>query len=102
MSGGGPTGLKSGMTGAYGAGATLASVGAHEGLRRVFPGVVQAASEAGSPRVRSAETLGDNLGRQSRCWYFRRRGVRCAKKGGSTCFARIGECSIPSSPDAFA
>jgi xanthine dehydrogenase YagS FAD-binding subunit len=92
MSGGGADRIEIGHDRCLiGAGATLASVGAHEGLRRAFPGLVQAASEAGSPRVRSAETLGDNLGRQSRCWYFRRRGVRCAKKGGSTCFARIGE-----------
>jgi xanthine dehydrogenase YagS FAD-binding subunit len=74
-----------------GAGATLASLGGHELLRRVFPGLAEAASEAGSPQVRIAETVGDNLARHSRCWYYSRRGLRCLKKGGSTCFARVGE-----------
>ena len=73
-----------------GAGAPISSLGLDEQLRRVFPSLAEAAAGAGSSRVRSAATVGDNLAQHSRCWYYSRRGVRCSKKGGSKCFARVG------------
>jgi len=74
-----------------GANVTLAALGAHPDLRRVFPGVAEAAAEVGSPQMRNVATVGGNLAQHSRCWYYRHRDVRCLKKGGATCYAREGE-----------
>ena len=74
-----------------GANVTLAALAAHPELRRVFPGVAEAAEEVGSPQMRNVATVGGNLAQHSRCWYYRHRDLRCLKKGGATCYAREGE-----------
>lgn len=74
-----------------GANLTLTALAEHPEIRRVFPGLTQAAEEVGSPQMRNVATVGGNLAQHARCWYYRQRDVRCLKKGGSRCFARGGE-----------
>jgi xanthine dehydrogenase YagS FAD-binding subunit len=74
-----------------GANVTLAGLTEHAELRKVFPGLADAAAEVGSPQMRNVATVGGNLAQHSRCWYYRHRDVRCLKKGGPRCFARGGE-----------
>ena len=57
----------------------------------MFPGLIQAAEDVGSPQMRNVATVGGNLAQHSRCWYYRHRDIRCLKKGGATCYAREGE-----------
>jgi xanthine dehydrogenase YagS FAD-binding subunit len=74
-----------------GANVTISEIEQHAELKRVFPGLQQAATEVGSPQIRNVATLGGNLAQHSRCWYYRHRDIRCLKKGGDTCYAQDGE-----------
>jgi xanthine dehydrogenase YagS FAD-binding subunit len=74
-----------------GAGATVSTLEDHAELKRVFPGLQQAAAEVGSREIRNVATLGGNLAQHSRCWYYRHRDVICLKKGGESCYARSGQ-----------
>jgi xanthine dehydrogenase YagS FAD-binding subunit len=74
-----------------GAAARIADVAAHEGLRKVFPALADAAALVGTPQIRNAGTVGGNLCQRPRCWYFRNEDFRCLKKGGPVCFAVEGE-----------
>ncbi len=76
---------------AIGANVTLVTIADHAELRRVLPGLAQAAENVGSPQMRNVATIGGNLAQHSRCWYYRQRDLTCAKKGGRRCFARDGE-----------
>ncbi len=79
-----------------GANVTLAKLAAHPELRRVLPGLTEAAAEVGSPQIRHRATVGGNLAQHSRCWYYRHRDVHCRKKGGTLCYARQGESKFHS------
>ena len=79
-----------------GANVRLAALAAHPELRRLFPGLAEAAAEVGSPQIRNLATVGGNLAQHSRCWYYRHRDVHCRKKGGTACFARQGESKFHS------
>jgi len=74
-----------------GANVTISEIEQHGELKRVFPGLQQAAAEVGSPQIRNVATVGGNLAQHSRCWYYRHRDIQCLKRGGNTCYARQGE-----------
>src|SRR5215510_6166328 len=74
-----------------GANVTIAELEDHAELKKVFPGVQQAAADVGSRQIRNFGTVGGNLAQKSRCWYYRHRDVHCLKKGGDMCFARHGD-----------
>ncbi len=74
-----------------GANVTVADVEHHPELKKVFPGLHQAAADIGSQQIRNVATIGGNLAQHSRCWYYRHRDILCLKKGGDTCYARHGE-----------
>jgi xanthine dehydrogenase YagS FAD-binding subunit len=88
----GTQGIEPGPTAwTIGANVTLTALAEHPGLVQALPALAQAAAEVGSPQIRNVATLGGNLAQHSRCWYYRHRDVPCRKKGGSTCYARLGE-----------
>jgi xanthine dehydrogenase YagS FAD-binding subunit len=75
---------------AIGAMTTITEVAEHPAIRRLYPGLAQAAAQVGSPQLRNQGTLGGNLCQKPRCWYYRG-DFRCLRKGGSHCFAVVGE-----------
>ena len=74
-----------------GAAVTLADLVAHADAAKMYPALVQAAAEVGTPQIRNAGTVGGNVNQRPRCWYFRNEEFHCLKKGGARCFAVDGE-----------
>jgi len=70
---------------------TLSELEEHAGVRKSFPGLVEAAHSIATPQIRNLGTVGGNLCQRPRCWYFRLEEVNCLKKGGSECYAAHGE-----------
>lgn len=60
-------------------------------VRRIFPGLAEAAHSVGTPQIRHLGTVGGNLCQRPRCWYFRLEEIVCLKKGGTECYAATGE-----------
>ena len=87
----GTTEIRTGAVWSIGANVTLTALATHPELRRIFPGLSEAAAEVGSPQIRNVATVGGNLAQHSRCWYYRHRDIHCRKKGGTVCYARQGE-----------
>ena len=58
---------------------------------RLYPAVVAAAGEVGTPQIRNHGTVGGNINQRPRCWYFRNEEFVCYKKGGNRCFSPAGE-----------
>jgi xanthine dehydrogenase YagS FAD-binding subunit len=74
-----------------GAAVTLSALEAHADAAKLYPALVQAAGEVGTPQIRHLGTVGGNLNQRPRCWYFRNEEFHCLKKGGDRCFAVNGE-----------
>jgi len=74
-----------------GALATVAQIEHDPEIKKVFPGLQEAAAEVASQQIRNVATVGGNLAQHSRCWYFRHRDTVCLKKNGDLCYARNGE-----------
>src|ERR1700752_4893615 len=70
---------------------TLTELEEHDGVRKSFPGLAEAAHSIATPQIRNLGTVGGNLCQRPRCWYFRLEEVICLKKGGSECYAAQGE-----------
>ena len=70
---------------------TLTELEEHEGVRKSYPGLAEAALSIATPQIRNLGTVGGNLCQRPRCWYFRLEEVICLKKGGSECYAASGE-----------
>lgn len=70
---------------------TLTELEEHDGVRKSFPGLAEAAHSIATPQIRNLGTVGGNLCQRPRCWYFRLEEVNCLKKGGSECYAATGE-----------
>lgn len=80
---------KGGLT--IGALVTISQLEENPIVRRLFPGLFEAAQSIATPQIRNLGTVGGNLCQRPRCWYFRLEDVVCLKKGGSTCYAAEGE-----------
>ena len=63
----------------------------HQDIARLYPVVVAAAREIGTPQIRNSGTVGGNINQRPRCWYFRNEEFVCFKKGGNRCFSPAGE-----------
>jgi xanthine dehydrogenase YagS FAD-binding subunit len=74
-----------------GSAVTLVELASSADAERMYPALVQAAAEVGTPQIRNLGTVGGNLNQRPRCWYFRNEEFDCLKKGGSRCFAVDGE-----------
>jgi xanthine dehydrogenase YagS FAD-binding subunit len=74
-----------------GAALKLADLVDHAGARKLYPALVTAAEEVGTPQIRNMGTVGGNIMQRPRCWYFRNEEFHCLKKGGSRCYAVDGE-----------
>ena len=67
---------------------------AHSNLVRTrYSALAQAAHRTASPHIREMGTIAGNICQLNRCWYFRLPDNRfnCARKGGGTCYAVMGE-----------
>jgi xanthine dehydrogenase YagS FAD-binding subunit len=60
-------------------------------VQRLYPAVIAAAGEIGTPQIRNQGTVGGNINQRPRCWYFRNEEFNCYKKGGIRCFSPAGE-----------
>ena len=63
----------------------------HDQIAKLYPAIVHAAGDVGTPQIRHQGTVGGNINQRPRCWYFRNEEFVCFKKGGNRCFATTGE-----------
>jgi xanthine dehydrogenase YagS FAD-binding subunit len=71
----------------------LADIAANPTINQKYTALAQAASRVATPHVRDMGTIGGNIAQLHRCWYFRKPENRfnCVRKGGTTCFAMMGD-----------
>ena len=74
-----------------GAAVKIVDLAEHAQVQKMYPSVVHAAGEVGTPQIRHQGTVGGNINQRPRCWYFRNEEFDCFKKGGTRCFAPAGE-----------
>ena len=74
-----------------GAAVKIADLAEHAQALAMYPALIKAAGEVGTPQIRNQGTVGGNINQRPRCWYFRNEEFVCFKKGGTRCFAPAGE-----------
>ncbi len=74
-----------------GATTRVAALTRHAAVRTRYAVLAQAASAVASPQLREMGTVAGNLCQQPRCWYFRHPDLECWLRGGTTCYAQIGD-----------
>ncbi len=74
-----------------GAAMKIVDLAEHAQISKLYPAMVLAAGEVGTPQIRNQGTVGGNLNQRPRCWYFRNEEFVCFKKGGNQCFSPSGE-----------
>lgn len=74
-----------------GAAMKMVDLAEHADVTRMYPAIIAAAAEVGTPQIRNQATVGGNLNQRPRCWYFRNEEFVCLKKGGNRCFSISGE-----------
>jgi xanthine dehydrogenase YagS FAD-binding subunit len=74
-----------------GAAVKIVDLAEHAQVARLYPSIVAAAGEVGTPQIRNAGTVGGNVNQRPRCWYYRNEEFVCYKKGGNRCFSPAGE-----------
>jgi len=74
-----------------GAAVKIADLAENAPARKMYPALITAAEDVGTPQIRNVGTVGGNIMQRPRCWYFRSEEFNCLKKGGSRCFAVEGE-----------
>ncbi len=74
-----------------GVGLKLVDLLASQPLMKLFPILNDAASVVATPQLRNVGTVGGNLCQRPRCWYFRSVDFNCLRKGGTECYAILGE-----------
>jgi xanthine dehydrogenase YagS FAD-binding subunit len=60
-------------------------------LQQLYPILMDAGSVVATPQIRNIGTVGGNLCQRPRCWYFRSEDFNCLRKGGTECYAILGE-----------
>jgi xanthine dehydrogenase YagS FAD-binding subunit len=74
-----------------GAAVRIVDLADHAQVGKLYPAMIAAAGEVGTPQIRNSGTVGGNINQRPRCWYFRNEEFVCFKKGGNRCFAPAGE-----------
>lgn len=79
-----------------GALATLTEIWESELVKKICPGLAEAARRTASPLLRNMGTIGGNICQENRCWYYRypdKLGgvIPCVRKGGQKCLAVPGD-----------
>ena len=74
-----------------GAAVKIADLAENAQVAKMYPALVEAAGEVGTPQIRNQGTVGGNINQRPRCWYYRNEEFVCLKKGGNICFAPAGE-----------
>ncbi len=74
-----------------GAAVRIVDLMAHPRVAALYPAIIAAAGEIGTPQIRNQGTVGGNINQRPRCWYFRNEEFNCYKKGGTRCFSPAGE-----------
>ena len=64
----------------------LSEIVAHPEIVENYSLLVEAAELVASPQIRNQGTIGGNLNRDTRCWYYRD-GWTCYRAGGNICYA---------------
>lgn len=69
---------------------TITEISESRIIRERYSALARAAAEVASPQLRNQGTLGGNLCKKPRCWYYRGE-FHCLRKGGDRCYAITGE-----------
>ena len=64
-----------------GAGVRIVDLAEHAQVAKLYPAVVAAAGEVGTPQIRNAGTVGGNVNQRPRCWYFRAGRIQLLQEG---------------------